>query len=152
MDGVGGAVRMGLRPGKVLMGAWRQLEEKPVSEGLPSPCPGRTSVRMRMATFLSRSSLLCRLGSSWLVTALICWQRFCTMALGRGEEGRVRVWVWGCGPESPGHHSRAQWGLRLSGCPPLRGVWDPPLYLLAAHWLPGRGWMCGRPSGLPLVA
>lgn len=41
-----------------------------VSEG-SRPAQAPTSTRMSMDTFLSRSSLLSRLGSSWLATALI---------------------------------------------------------------------------------
>lgn len=52
-----------------------------VPEGPPQ---APTSVKMMMAAFLSRSSRLCRLGSSWKVSALTCLQWFCTMALGTG--------------------------------------------------------------------
>lgn len=39
-EGVERVVWRHIRPGKVLMGAPRQLGEEAVSEGLPSPCPG----------------------------------------------------------------------------------------------------------------
>lgn len=88
-----------------------------MSEG-SRPAQAPTSTRMSMDTFLSRSSLLSRLGSSWLATALICTQRFCTMALGRGAQGGVGVWAREhcVQPLLPPHPARAggQWG---------RGAW-----------------------------
>lgn len=129
-----------------------------MSEGLPLPAQALTSVRMRMAAFLSRSSLLCRLGSSCLVTALICLQRFCTMALGRGEEGRGRVQRADVFRDPPPPTSGPA-GAACGRAPVAVSVRRPSAPL-AAPWLPGwAGRVGGRgagpwapPAGMELVA
>lgn len=93
-----------------------------------------------MATFLSRSSWLCRVGSSWLSTTLICLQRFSTMALGRGG-GRAGPGLtgrsWAPTPATtPSSWDQVAGDVTECGwAPPLRDSSRP----LCTHWVPSLG-------------
>lgn len=98
-----------------------------------------------MATFLARSSRLCRLGSSWLATALICLQGLCTMALGVGVGRGAGAGSWESPvptfppPPNPAWARRLEVPLSVGGHHLRVGFQS-----LCSRWVPRLGWASGE--------
>ena len=147
-EGVERVIWRRVRPGKVLMGAPRQLEEEAVSEGLPSPCPGPylgedEDGRLPLPLLLALQAGQQLSGHCLDLLAVFLHHGPGARGGGQGQGPACR-----CVPGSTSPYQRPSRGCMWAGT--RRCECAMPLCTPGRPLASGLGWACGRQRSGPL--